>query len=127
MQDRFYRISRRKFLASAAALTLTGAGADAEAPPASFRARPPKPAADRRKPIAVLTTVYRPLSHAYHIAGRFLHGYTLGGAFHVPRQCVRTLYVDQRPDRKSTRLNSSHLGISYAVFCLKKKKQPTKH
>src|SRR5947199_5785268 len=25
------------------------------------------------------------------------------------------------PDRKSTRLNSSHLGISYAVFCLKKK------
>src|SRR5471030_1603815 len=27
-----------------------------------------------------------------------------------------------RRDRKSTRLNSSHLGISYAVFCLKKKK-----
>src|SRR5262245_62552662 len=28
-----------------------------------------------------------------------------------------------RSDRKSTRLNSSHLGISYAVFCLKKKNQ----
>src|ERR1039458_5582483 len=28
-------------------------------------------------------------------------------------------------DRKSTRLNSSHLGISYAVFCLKKKKRGT--
>src|SRR5689334_24293305 len=28
-----------------------------------------------------------------------------------------------RPDRKSTRLNSSHSSISYAVFCLKKKKQ----
>src|SRR5262245_65305927 len=28
-------------------------------------------------------------------------------------------------DRKSTRLNSSHLGISYAVFCLKKKKTNT--
>src|SRR3712207_8767256 len=27
------------------------------------------------------------------------------------------------PDRKSTRLNSSHANISYAVFCLKKKKQ----
>src|SRR5436305_7100016 len=27
-------------------------------------------------------------------------------------------------DRKSTRLNSSHVRISYAVFCLKKKKQP---
>src|SRR5256885_5179960 len=29
------------------------------------------------------------------------------------------------PDRKSTRLNSSHLVISYAVFCLKKKKKYT--
>src|SRR5256885_3192393 len=29
---------------------------------------------------------------------------------------------ERRPDRKSTRLNSSHLVISYAVFCLKKKK-----
>src|SRR5947209_10234767 len=28
-------------------------------------------------------------------------------------------------DRKSTRLNSSHANISYAVFCLKKKKKPT--
>src|SRR5258705_10028796 len=34
---------------------------------------------------------------------------------------VRLLQVEQ--DRKSTRLNSSHLGISYAVFCLKKKKK----
>src|SRR5205814_10235969 len=36
---------------------------------------------------------------------------------------ARDLLVHQRTkrDRKSTRLNSSHLGISYAVFCLKKK------
>src|SRR5580658_10887291 len=31
--------------------------------------------------------------------------------------------VDPQKDRKSTRLNSSHLVISYAVFCLKKKKK----
>src|SRR5690242_21424715 len=30
--------------------------------------------------------------------------------------------LDRRRDRKSTRLNSSHMSISYAVFCLKKKK-----
>src|SRR5579864_9732608 len=30
-------------------------------------------------------------------------------------------------DRKSTRLNSSHMSISYAVFCLKKKKQEKNH
>src|SRR5438045_5753677 len=37
-----------------------------------------------------------------------------------------TLGTDNRLDRKSTRLNSSHLGISYAVFCLKKKKKKIK-
>src|SRR4051812_19981892 len=35
-----------------------------------------------------------------------------------PRRCARR----GRRDRKSTRLNSSHMSISYAVFCLKKKK-----
>src|SRR3712207_8832861 len=34
--------------------------------------------------------------------------------------------VVTRPDRKSTRLNSSHANISYAVFCLKKKTIQTK-
>src|SRR5437868_9845846 len=32
-----------------------------------------------------------------------------------------------RRDRKSTRLNSSHVSISYAVFCLKKKKRNSNH
>src|SRR5690242_21425969 len=34
--------------------------------------------------------------------------------------------ADQGIDRKSTRLNSSHMSISYAVFCLKKKKKKKK-
>src|ERR1035441_10739823 len=38
--------------------------------------------------------------------------------FHRERRNVRIFAFE--PDRKSTRLNSSHLGISYAVFCLKK-------
>src|SRR6266480_7004655 len=33
---------------------------------------------------------------------------------------------DEAEDRKSTRLNSSHMSISYAVFCLKKKKKKKK-
>src|SRR5947199_7966046 len=36
---------------------------------------------------------------------------------------VGAVDVHTAQDRKSTRLNSSHLGISYAVFCLKKKKK----
>src|SRR5256885_3601876 len=42
-----------------------------------------------------------------------------------PLRLLATVYVEffrGIPDRKSTRLNSSHLVISYAVFCLKKKK-----
>src|SRR3712207_7225041 len=35
--------------------------------------------------------------------------------------------VGERLDRKSTRLNSSHANISYAVFCLKKKKSFSSH
>src|SRR5436305_14198605 len=41
------------------------------------------------------------------------------------------LFLDELPefsqDRKSTRLNSSHVRISYAVFCLKKKKKNETH
>src|SRR5207249_12318941 len=38
------------------------------------------------------------------------------------RSCPRRKLASRR-DRKSTRLNSSHVSISYAVFCLKKKKK----
>src|SRR2546428_13373729 len=40
-----------------------------------------------------------------------------------PREAVRLDGVPRHGDRKSTRLNSSHDQISYAVFCLKKKKK----
>src|SRR5256885_6509103 len=43
-------------------------------------------------------------------------------AEHPTHELARHVLLDRR-DRKSTRLNSSHLVISYAVFCLKKKKK----
>src|SRR5262245_63979695 len=43
------------------------------------------------------------------------------------RQPSRSRRLRRPRDRKSTRLNSSHLGISYAVLCLKKKTQQTRH
>src|SRR5436853_3787305 len=42
---------------------------------------------------------------------------------HAPPFVLVTALALRDLDRKSTRLNSSHLGISYAVFCLKKKKK----
>src|SRR5438034_2266628 len=44
---------------------------------------------------------------------------------HAGAQRVRFLSLVAAPDRKSTRLNSSHTVISYAVFCLKKKTRST--
>ena len=114
MQDRALRLSRRKFLASAAALTLSqglapAAGGDANV--SGFRARPPKPTSEGRKPLAAICTVYRPMSHAYHIAGRFIRGYARDGRFHVPRHYVRTLYVDQVPDNDLSRDVGREFGI----------------
>src|SRR5438270_5564962 len=45
------------------------------------------------------------------------HTYTSAGTYSVSE----TVYDSVNKDRKSTRLNSSHSQISYAVFCLKKK------
>src|SRR5690242_21384086 len=56
------------------------------------------------------------------------HGAELGALEVLRGQCfVMKLAgaggVERQADRKSTRLNSSHMSISYAVFCLKKKKK----
>src|SRR3712207_6937791 len=41
---------------------------------------------------------------------------------YIRRKLANYEVLDEEGDRKSTRLNSSHANISYAVFCLKKKK-----
>src|SRR2546430_17686404 len=48
-----------------------------------------------------------------------------GGLVRPERTASRGPRADAGADRKSTRLNSSHSQISYAVFCLKKKKNKT--
>src|SRR3712207_8690505 len=48
---------------------------------------------------------------------------TIDDAIRKTEQIIAKLKRVKQADRKSTRLNSSHANISYAVFCLKKKKQ----
>src|SRR3712207_7003663 len=76
----------------------------------------------RRPPRSTLfpyTTLFRSHAHLKQVAaqkkrrGRLLLDLQFPGAAYEPVLCLR--------DRKSTRLNSSHANISYAVFCLKKK------
>src|SRR5256885_10848405 len=71
----------------------------------------------RRPPRSTLfpyTTLFRSLA--------VLGPATFFGEMAVLGDCTRNATIRAR-DRKSTRLNSSHLVISYAVFCLKKKKK----
>src|SRR3712207_7837881 len=54
--------------------------------------------------------------------GQVGDGLALDGRDQTAIQLDPVVPGGERPDRKSTRLNSSHANISYAVFCLKKKK-----
>src|SRR5688572_31858788 len=80
--------------------------------------------AARSEPLSDPTGVGRPGSPAAHrrllgaLAPHAARRRLGGAARRRPRADVR-----RARDRKSTRLNSSHSQISYAVFCLKKKKQ----
>src|SRR6266480_5234059 len=74
----------------------------------------------------VLVLVCSTMSSAEHVTSGATPGTevsTLGGA-HGVTEAAET-EGRREEDRKSTRLNSSHMSISYAVFCLKKKKKNT--
>src|SRR2546430_5436866 len=57
----------------------------------------------------------------------WINAETRGGRSSPPPRFFDEAERDGRRDRKSTRLNSSHSQISYAVFCLKKKKNSSPH
>src|SRR3712207_7589128 len=84
----------------------------------------------RRPPRSTLfpyTTLFRSISDGRpYFLGRDLHPYDAPPMRFIDPD---TASFVEALDRKSTRLNSSHANISYAVFCLKKKKQltPTFH
>lgn len=115
MHDRTVRCSRRKFLTQAAALTLAGGLAPADgaasSPPGAFRTRPVRPGLEGRKPLAILATVYRPLSDAYHLGARFLHGYTRAGQHHVPAHHVASVFIDQAPENDVSRELAREFGF----------------
>src|SRR2546426_5080552 len=86
----------------------------------------------RRPPRSTLfpyTTLFRSATLDSHLCQRALGIFPLHPGL-VDHTCLFQRHVTHRNtahrhpiDRKSTRLNSSHLVISYAVFCLKKKKK----
>lgn len=68
-----------------------------------------KPA--RRPRIAAINSIYRLRSHAYHIVGRFVHGYERNGLFHKPIPQVVRLQNDQSPADDLTDIDCPKYGI----------------
>ncbi len=89
-------VTRRSFLAAGAALaTATALGA--------------RPQAVRR--LASINSVYWVRSHAYHIAGRFIHGYGIQGFHHQPAFKVARMFNDQYPANDLSRDLAKKKGI----------------
>src|SRR5437879_8067230 len=81
----------------------------------------------RRPPISTLfpyTTLFRSTEERLDV-GSHLDFAALPARVERVHALDRNEIAQDRGDRKSTRLNSSHRCISYAVFCLKKKKKTT--
>src|SRR3989442_3027895 len=86
----------------------------------------------RRPPRSTLfpyTTLFRSdITPLLLDAGAFRRAVELMAGPFRGAEVTRVVSIESRGDRKSTRLNSSHVRISYAVFCLKKKKRDnTRH
>src|SRR5262245_8877978 len=90
----------------------------------SSLSRPPSERSDTRIPLAAFARVMRGI--ATEANEFFFLTRRRATELKIPEEMLLPAIKrtrDATTDRKSTRLNSSHLGISYAVFCLKKKKK----
>lgn len=61
--------------------------------------------------IAVVTTIYRYLSHAQHMVDRFLIGYPLNGRWHASELRIVSLWVDQRPEGDQSEARAAEFGF----------------
>ena len=64
------------------------------------------------KRIAIVTTIWKYLSHAQHMGDRFLIGYPLNGRWHKPDIKVVSLYVDQKPAGDQSQERAKEFGFS---------------
>src|SRR5690625_6977210 len=73
------------------------------------------------------TIIYAGTETHIHYKNHLEAVYCVGGDGEIETISDGKVYPIKDGDRKSTRLNSSHVAISYAVFCLKKKKKKRMH
>src|SRR6516162_11488563 len=63
------------------------------------------------KRIAIVTTLYRYLSHGQHMGDRFLVGYPHNGAWRKANTQIVSLYVDQKPEGDLSEARASEFGF----------------
>jgi len=85
-------MNRRDFLSTAAVLAASPTRLPAADRPLTA---PPKRSRPAKRKLAVLATTWHYLSHAYHIAGRFLNGYLRPDGYHFPDADIASMYVEQ--------------------------------
>ncbi len=61
--------------------------------------------------IAMITTVYRYLSHGQHMGDRFLVGYPMDGGWHKPNAKIVSLYADQKPEGDLSEKRAEEFGF----------------
>jgi len=90
-------LTRREFLGTAAGAAISLKAMAAGRPPVR---------------VAIVTTIYKYLSHGQHIGDRFLIGYPIDGEWHQPNVKVVSLYVDQKPDGDLGGERATEFGFS---------------
>ena len=93
-------LNRREFLGATLAAGSAAWLHGAQAPPA------------RKLRLAVVTTLWQPVSHAWHMAERFLVGYPHHGRWHRPDIQVVSAYVDQRTEKDLSRQRAEEFSFT---------------
>lgn len=99
-------VNRRNFLAAASLSMAAGASAAEAAAAAEVSNSPAKPLR-----VAAVNSIYRLRSHAYHICGRVIHGYTKDGFHHQPALKLVRMYNDQSPKDDLGREYGKKFGV----------------
>src|SRR5262249_41910023 len=110
MGARYADPCRRDFLhALGVAVAGFGPAALAREQPRTAPAPRPRPAS---KQLAVVTTAYYYLSHAYHLCGRFLHGYLHAGRLHYPDFRIAGMHAEQQKEGDLSRELAQRHGFT---------------
>lgn len=104
-------LNRREFLAASSGVALGSSAIPAD----RLLTTPPMRSAPAKRKLALLTTTYHYLSHAYHIAGRFLNGYNREDGYHFPDSNVVSLFVEQQGPRDLSKEIARKYGLRHAT------------